>query len=80
MTLFEKAAPWCDMSDPEAQKLEAEREEATAQAEELVPRELVFLSEVLLVLVAEARLVWDTGAWLRLQPPLQVLKRRSPSR
>jgi hypothetical protein len=67
------------MSDPEAQRLEAERE-ATAQAEELVPRELVFLSEVLLVLVAEVRLVWDTGAWLRLQPPLQALKRRSPSR
>lgn len=45
------------MSDLEVQSLEAEREGATAQAEELVPRELLLLfhSEVLLELAAGAR-------------------------
>jgi len=59
--------------------LEAEREEVTVQAEELVLRELLFLL-VLLELAAVVRLVWDTGAWLHQQPLSRALKRRSPLR
>lgn len=50
-----------------------------AQAEELVPLKHLF-SSLLLELVAEGRLVWDTGALLHRQPLLRAWKRKIPLR